>query len=424
MKTLCSTMAIAVTASAAFAPNLMCRMLEGATFRAQATACAARMVEADEIGRLRAEMKAAVDAEDYAAAAKIRDRVEMLSEAGAVPVPTSPPERSMAKPPMSVMQKMEAPRLVSEADAQRTVVRRMPGFLSEADLESIHLAAETCRAAAASAGFKVSSTYERQVREGGRTVWLNHRVLELLPELHARMMGAAQAASRELWGGVLDDRIALHLRSSEYHTVIHDAEDSGRNIPMPVHADYGSLVTINLMLSDRSEYQGGTFQTLEADGSMLAHTFERGDALILLSHKWHSVTKLEGGRRNILVSEIWEGLPRRCPQRCDQPWLPCLCRMTEEGLYTQGAEARGICWRDGMTDAERLLVNGRAFWRNERLERERQRYRGAQQREGMKEAPRDAAGEESLVEWARRVKAEKEAADGKRRGEGGRRPGE
>jgi hypothetical protein len=182
MKTLCSTMAIAVTASAAFAPNLMCRMLEGATFRAQATACAARMVEADEIGRLRAEMKAAVDAEDYAAAAKIRDRVEMLSEAGAVPVPTSPPERSMAKPPMSVMQKMEAPRLVSEADAQRTVVRRMPGFLSEADLESIHLAAETCRAAAASAGFKVSSTYERQVREGGRTVWLNHRVLELLPE--------------------------------------------------------------------------------------------------------------------------------------------------------------------------------------------------------------------------------------------------
>jgi hypothetical protein len=98
--------------------------------------------------------------------------------------------------------------------------------------------------------------------------------------------------------------------------------------------------------------------------------------------------------------------------------------MTEEGLYTQGAEARGICWRDGMTDAERLLVNGRAFWRNERLERERQRYRGAQQREGMKEAPRDAAGEESLVEWARRVKAEKEAADGKRRGEGGRRPGE
>ena len=330
----------------------------------------------------------------------------------------------MAKPPMSVTQKMEAPRLVSEADAQRTVVRHLPGFLSEADLESIHVAAETCRAAAAAAGFKVSSTYERQVREGGRTVWLNHRVLELLPELHARMMGAAQAASRELWGGVLDDRIALHLRSSEFHTVIHDAEDSGRNIPMPVHADYGSLVTINLMLSDRSEYQGGVFQTLEADGSMLAHTFERGDALILLSHKWHSVTKLEGGRRNILVSEIWEGLPRRCPQRCDQPWLPCLCRMTEEALYTQGAEARGICWRDGMTDAERLLVNGRAFWRNERLERERQRYRGAQQREGMKEAPREAAGEESLVEWARRVKAEKEAADGKRRGEGGRRPGE
>ena len=168
----------------------------------------------------------------------------------------------MAKPPMSVTQKMEAPRLVSEADAQRTVVRHLPGFLSEADLESIHVAAETCRAAAAAAGFKVSSTYERQVREGGRTVWLNHRVLELLPELHARMMGAAQAASRELWGGVLDDRIALHLRSSEFHTVIHDAEDSGRNIPMPVHADYGSLVTIKRAcaraLTGRSNRRGAS----------------------------------------------------------------------------------------------------------------------------------------------------------------------
>ena len=32
------------------------------------------------------------------------------------------------------------------------------------------------------------------MREGGRTVWLNHRLRELLPELHSRMMAAAVAA--------------------------------------------------------------------------------------------------------------------------------------------------------------------------------------------------------------------------------------
>ena len=384
---------------------------------------AARLSAGDEgVARLRAEMDAAVDAEDYAAAARLRDQIESNIAARRTP---TPPERSAVKPSPSLTQRAESPWLISEADAQRTAVRRLPRFLSDADIESIHAAAVTARAAAAAAGFKVSATYERQVREGGRTVWLNHRVLELLPDLHARMVEAARAADRELWGGVLDDRVALNLRSSEYHVVVHDAEDSERNIPMPVHADYGSLVTINLMLSDRSEYEGGVFQTLEADGMLLPHTFERGDALLLLSHKWHTVSKLEAGRRNILVSEIWEGLPRRCPQRCDQPWLPCLCRMTEDGVYTGGAEARGICWRDGLTDAERLLVNGRAFWQ------EQQQQETVKEEEEMQlgatpgRAPEAEAGEEDLVEWARRIKAEKEAADGKRPDDGrGRRPGE
>ena len=375
--------------------------------RSRVAPCALMSAEAEDvIARLQTQMEAAVDVEDYAGAALLRDQINALSEpdvaAAGGALPTTPsrtahPGRSATKPPMSLRQRVEDPQLVSEADAQRTSVKRLPRFLSDADIESIHAAADTARAEAEAAGFKVSATYERQVREGGRTVWLNHRVLALLPGLHGRMMAAAKAADRELWGGVLDNRLALNLRSSEYHLVTHDAADASRNIPMPVHADYGSLITINLMLSDISEYEGGVFQTLEPGGSLLAHTFERGDALVLLSHKWHAVSQLEAGRRNILVSEIWEGLPRRCPQRCDQPWLPCLCRMTEDGVHVSGAEARGVCWRDGLTDAERLLVNGRAFWEQQHMQQQGEEdtsQNNSQPQEGEE-------GAESLQAWAR-----------------------
>jgi hypothetical protein len=138
--------------------------------------------------------------------------------------------RAGCEPLLSLTQRMESPRLVSEAVAQRTKVAHLPRFLSDTDIEAIHAVAETARAEAEAAGFKVSATYERQVREGARTVWLNHRLAEQLPELHARMLSAARAADEELWGGVLRDREALALRSSEYHTVIYDEVSSPRRI--------------------------------------------------------------------------------------------------------------------------------------------------------------------------------------------------
>jgi len=82
------------------------------------------------------------------------------------------------------------------------------------------------------------------------------------------------------------------------------------------------------MLSDTAEFEGGAFQTVEPGGEVTTHSFERGDALVFQSHKQHGVAALTGrsSRRNIMVCELWEGLPRRCMRRCDQPWLPCYCR--------------------------------------------------------------------------------------------------
>ena len=79
------------------------------------------------------------------------------------------------------------------------------------------------------------------------------------------------------------------VRCVEYHTV-----QPGGGLPDPKHHDIGSLLTVDILLSPRAEFGGGTFSTLEADGELLPHRFggrgegqERpGDALLFLSHKW------------------------------------------------------------------------------------------------------------------------------------------
>jgi hypothetical protein len=61
------------------------------------------------------------------------------------------------------------------------------------------------------------------------------------------------------------------------------------------------------------------------------------------------------------VAEIWEGLPRRCPQRCDNPWLPCYCNYKPFTLYER--HSRGAYQRIGMSDIERLRVEGLEYYK-------------------------------------------------------------
>jgi hypothetical protein len=49
------------------------------------------------------------------------------------------------------------------------------------------------------------------------------------------------------------------------------------------------------------------------------------------------VQPVTSGERRVLVVELWEGLPRRCPRRCVTPWGPCVCTFREEPpLYLPG----------------------------------------------------------------------------------------
>jgi len=85
----------------------------------------------------------------------------------------------------------------------------------------------------------------------------------------------------------------------------------------PKHYDSGSVVTVDLMLDD--DFEGGLFQTHCADtGTMTSHQFERGDALVFPSGKYHSVQEVTGGGRKVLILEFWTGVERHCNHRCGE----------------------------------------------------------------------------------------------------------
>ena len=221
--------------------------------------------------------------------------------------------------------------------AQRTAVVRFPKFADDDMIAKIHAAASVVRAE--KGDVKRSNSLTGSAKEGSwSTVYLNSQLAQRLPDLRAKLEAAAREADQAQWGVMdalqLEDG-ELAMRCAEYHTVV---ETGG--LPIPKHYDAGSLWTMDLMLSDTSEFDGGVFSTLEADGELKPHTFERGDLLVFLSTKYHCVTPLTRGTRQVLVCELWEGLERPCACRCEIPWGPCSCSLDSSRLHVRNQESK------------------------------------------------------------------------------------
>ena len=222
--------------------------------------------------------------------------------------------------------------------ARRTPVKRIQGFLSDAEIKELTATAAAVRAEV--------GVVERPTRGGGwNTVYLNAELGRRLPWLRERLLAAVSDTDQELWGSVLTGK-TVNLRCAEYHTVTPPG-----NLAYEQHLDHGSLITIDIMLSTappsstatprikegqpfrrthshhifpRSDFDGGGFETSEPGDYMLSHPFEKGDLLLFLSHKYHSVAPVTGGIRNVLVAEFWEGDEREpADGRCDVRYGPC-----------------------------------------------------------------------------------------------------
>ena len=163
--------------------------------------------------------------------------------------------------PSSLFERLNWPRLKAPEAAQLTPVVRLPGFLSEDDMEQIHALASAVRA---SSGDDCLSTATKgaQLAEGAwQTIFLNKRLPQLLPALWSRTLQAMSNADAEHFHVLDTARRTLNLRSAEYHEIAPTG-----SLPHPKHLDYGSLITVDFMLSGTDEFEGGAFSTLEADG--------------------------------------------------------------------------------------------------------------------------------------------------------------
>ena len=149
-----------------------------------------------------------------------------------------------------------------------------------------------------------------------------------LPHVFAKVLGAMVGADRAAGWGLLSPIVHKddaaqgselepepqpepepgeagwgNIRVVEYHEY-----GVGGQVNDPKHTDAGSLVTMSVMLSDASEFTGGNFTTLEEDGSVTGFPdFQRGDGLVFISEKYHSVQMVETGTRRSLVTELWAG---------------------------------------------------------------------------------------------------------------------
>lgn len=261
---------------------------------------------------------------------------------------------------------------VSVSLAQRTPVVVRRGFLSDMEIKWVHEAALEARRRGAGVeirrrGSDVSNSSSSATFSTAWSVLFlqTHGLMDtLLPWLRPRLVSLAREVDQKRWndsilrGAVTSDadESALNVRCCEYHT-----NGVGNGLPDEKHYDEDSLITVDIMLSRPGvDFTGGVLQSLETSGELKSVSpFEQGDAAVFISHKYHCVSPVTRGERQVLVTELWSRPNRTCPHRCET--LQRRCRLESISGATSGdaEELVSIPFRLGSvstsTNCERLL---------------------------------------------------------------------
>jgi predicted 2-oxoglutarate/Fe(II)-dependent dioxygenase YbiX len=212
-------------------------------------------------------------------------------------------------------------RFAEPADAQKTEVARVKNVLTREEVLRIREAANEIKL---EAGIVNRNAEGSHIKGAGswETCYLHTGGLfrKKLPDLFDKIVSMAFKTDAENWR-ILDGKTFgqdVNVRVIEFH----EYWQHGR-LCHERHNDTGSYITCDIMLSENGEFEGGEFQTLEADGTMLHHEFEFGDASVFVSHKYHCVAPVHTGRRNVIIFEFWPGPERTCAHRCLDPAGTC-----------------------------------------------------------------------------------------------------
>lgn len=170
------------------------------------------------------------------------------------------------------------------------------------------------------------------------TTYISGVVFQLLPWLKKRVFDLVRRVNRSQgWGFDTSSQASssFNIRVAEYHEMFENGSLSDIK-----HFDVGSLITVDIMLEESQK--GARFRTIDrvlhrspagnssSRGSrrstklvLRKHDFHKGDALVFVSHKHHSVSRLVKGSRKVLIFEFWHGMERHCGHRCDCPFGVC-----------------------------------------------------------------------------------------------------
>jgi hypothetical protein len=227
--------------------------------------------------------------------------------------------------------------LPSVPAAQRTHVVRRRQLLSSSEVDQLEEVANTL---VPSCGRAVRDRQDMLQSSGGSGPWETtylstggqcYREPKVAMILKRLLREARAVDAEEGWNllGNPDSAASppcpVRWRNVEYHVV-----RPGGSLSDPKHFDPGSLVTVDVMLADTGDFEGGRFSTLEVVAGChpdtttpsgvveehKVHEFERGDAVFFVSHKRHTVSPVVKGERRVLVAELWHGPQRECAHRC------------------------------------------------------------------------------------------------------------
>jgi predicted 2-oxoglutarate/Fe(II)-dependent dioxygenase YbiX len=202
-------------------------------------------------------------------------------------------------------------REVPDAEAQASEVFTVDALLTAEEVREVLDVAEEVRMADPSAVFDRSSWSTQRGEAGAarephwQVVFLqaDHVLQTRLPHIARKLTDAVLAVDAARWNTTLGLGSQLGIRCAEVHS-----QRRGGGLPDPEHRDHGSLITLDVMLSDpESAFEGGQFTTFGADGRRVPHRFPTGSALVFQSLKRHGVTPVTAGERRVLVVEFWQG---------------------------------------------------------------------------------------------------------------------
>ena len=141
--------------------------------------------------------------------------------------------------------------------------------------------------------------------KGHNVYYLQNYMEWLLPDIFWKLRELATLATeRAGWGRMHETATARVVEMLEY-TAPEDTPEK----PAPMlgwHHDTQSVTTALVMLSDPSEFRGGSVHHSNEHGAFPT-TLQSGDLLVYSSKHMHAVAPLRRGTRRVLVMEFWNG---------------------------------------------------------------------------------------------------------------------